>query len=356
MISPIDILNPTKMNNQNQISDKELYTRCKYYGSKALKWRGRFAGLLPEVFQRRLYKRRGFASIHEFAAKLCGMSKEAVDKVLRLDNKLSDKPALRSQLRSGAVGWSKLQVVAGVASAKTDKKWASKMDLSQKALEICVKEERSGQTRACKGAVDHASATGASVFSLKGEYQQTCHFHSSADLTAGAVADGEKENQRKNLSMKLDEDLISQLQVLKTKLEKQKGEKLEWNAVMTELLAARTERNELKQAQRGKKIIKKKVVEQICPDCESRKADEKAKLGKVSRNIPVAAKKLMRVRYGEICAAAACQRPAEQIHHTKGFALNPNHDPKYLLPLCKAHHELEHSALRHNYFPLPKIS
>ena len=56
------------------ISDQQLYELCQKYGERARTWRQKFAGLLPEVYRRRLYEKKGFGSIFEFAAKLAGMS------------------------------------------------------------------------------------------------------------------------------------------------------------------------------------------------------------------------------------------------------------------------------------------
>lgn len=114
--------------NLKKLSDKELYALCKEYGLAARVWRSRFAGLLPEVMKRRLYKKKGYASVHEFAAKLAGMSKEAVDKVLRISEKLVDKPLLLDQLISGSQGWTKLERVAYIASPETDEFWAEKVE------------------------------------------------------------------------------------------------------------------------------------------------------------------------------------------------------------------------------------
>ena len=129
-----------------KLSDKELYALCKQYGLNARMWRRRFAGLLPEVTRRRLYKKRGYTSVHEFAAKLAGMSKEAVDKVLRLATKLEDKPVLREQLISGEQGWSKIEKVAFIATPETDKYWAERVESMPKlALEAFISEVTSGR-------------------------------------------------------------------------------------------------------------------------------------------------------------------------------------------------------------------
>lgn len=74
-----------------QLTDSQLYKLAQEYGLKAKQWLRKFEGLLPEIYRRKLYKRRGFASIHEFAGKLAGMSHEKVDKILRLSSYLEDK-------------------------------------------------------------------------------------------------------------------------------------------------------------------------------------------------------------------------------------------------------------------------
>jgi hypothetical protein len=67
-----------------KLTDSELYKKCQEYGLNAKQWLRKFAGLLPEVLRRRLHKRRGYTSIHEFAAKLAGMSEGTVNRILRL--------------------------------------------------------------------------------------------------------------------------------------------------------------------------------------------------------------------------------------------------------------------------------
>ena len=126
-----------------RLSDKDLYALCKEYGQKARFWRRRFAGLLPEVERRGLYRRRGCGSIYEFAAKLAGMSKESVDKVLQISRKLENKPQLKELLESGAQSWSKLEKVAYVATVQTDGEWAERLGtMSQASVEAFVQNSR----------------------------------------------------------------------------------------------------------------------------------------------------------------------------------------------------------------------
>ncbi len=58
------------------LTDEKLYELCKMYGARALEWRRKFIGLLPEVERRKLYRKKGFASVFEFAAKLAGVSQK----------------------------------------------------------------------------------------------------------------------------------------------------------------------------------------------------------------------------------------------------------------------------------------
>ncbi len=52
------------------LTDEQLYKKAKFYGRNALLWRQKFIGLLPEVQRRRLYEKKNFGSIFEFAFKL----------------------------------------------------------------------------------------------------------------------------------------------------------------------------------------------------------------------------------------------------------------------------------------------
>ena len=66
------------MKDLQNLTDKQLYERCRLIGLNAKKWLRAFAVLLPEVERRQLYKKYGFHSIFEFAAKLAGMRKKVV--------------------------------------------------------------------------------------------------------------------------------------------------------------------------------------------------------------------------------------------------------------------------------------
>jgi len=50
-------------------------------------------------------------------------------------------------------------------------------------------------------------------------------------------------------------------------------------------------------------------------------------------------------KYKGKCGYPKCAIPSEIYHHTKRFSLEPNHDPEYIVPLCKPHERLAHHGL-----------
>ena len=200
-------LNPYSMNLKD-LSDKDLYQLCKEYGLNARVWRRRFAGLLPEVLERRLYKKRGYTSIYEFASKLASMSKESVDKVLCISRKLVNKPLLKEQLVSGDQGWSKLEKVAFISTPETDKFWAEKVSsMTQDSLEAYVQEVRRHNPN---GEINRLS------FTLKSDFQP------------------EKSS---TLTFHLKPELEKKFRMFKYQLERERREPLTFEDALEELLA-----------------------------------------------------------------------------------------------------------------------
>ena len=62
-----------------------------------------------------------------------------------------------------------------------------------------------------------------------------------------------------------------------------------------------------------------------------------------SRPVPAKTKKLNKKEFGTKCSIPTCKKPSVVIHHTQTFALSHTHDPNYLAPLCKEHHEIAHA-------------
>lgn len=151
-----------------QFTNEKLYELCKKYGSQARLWRQKFIGLLPEVNKRRLYKEKGFASIFEFAAKLCGLSAEQVRLTLNLEKRFEDKPILKRMLENGEASINKLTRIASIVTPENEKELAEKIKvLPTSALNTLVRDEKRITT----------------LFGDKGLYVQTLQFQLADDIT-----------------------------------------------------------------------------------------------------------------------------------------------------------------------------
>lgn len=130
-------------NRLENFSDNELFQMCKAYGLATLMARRKFLGLLPEVNRRELWRIKGFRSIGHFAAKLAGVTKKQLRKVINLEKRFVDLPILHQQLVSGEVSCNKLVRVAAVVTKGNEEFWANQTkNLSQKGLETLVRDQR----------------------------------------------------------------------------------------------------------------------------------------------------------------------------------------------------------------------
>jgi len=301
------------MNNFKNLSDKELYLICKKWGAAALEARRKFAGLLPEVYSREMtecgkgrswLKKRGFFSIYEFAAKLAGMSRDQVDLVLRLERRLEDKPILREALVSGKVSANKLARVVSIATAKNQQDILGKVErLSKRALEVFVND-----------------------FKNQNGLSETKNEQSSLPGQTFEQNGGVKISQKKTseFDLELDEDVKNELIEMK-----KKG--INVNQILREFLRDR------------KKKMQQKKFEVV--ENQMREREDRAVIGMpANRYVPVEVRKIVINEFGNRCSAPGCDKLAENLHHENGFAIDQCHDPRFLKPLCRGHHELAHAG------------
>lgn len=276
------------------MTDRQLYRLCKKYGARALTWRRKFAGLLPEVNRRRLYEKKGFSSIFEFAAKLAGMTQEQVRLVLNLEERFTDKPLLKQLLTTGEVSVNKLGRIASVATPDNEGFWAHQSKiLSNRALETFIRDSRIEDKDGLNKAENERS----------GLHVQT------KTLT---------QRPAEQSSFQLSREVEVQLLALQNK-------GIDVNALLLELLKIR----ELEIAREKEQLASQPTV-----------------TNPKSRYIQAPVKKLLAKEHGTKCSAPHCLRNSEAIHHTQRFGLNRSHDPHFLAPLCKEHHLIAHAMDR----------
>ena len=221
------------------LTDKELFRLCQKCGLNIRTFQKEFAGYLPEVEKRNLYKKYGCHTLYEFAAKLAGMCKDTVDDILNVHKKLEDKPSLQSLIR--AQGWSKVKVVATIARPETEKFWAEKVEtMSKETLKTFIKELRKEASEAQMHGqaglfADLAEDSGALPDILEGSVMQPGNFPEDAKLRPGPSTPMET-SQKTAITFKLDDETEVKLRIFKQKLEKKTGEPKDWNQTIKALL------------------------------------------------------------------------------------------------------------------------
>lgn len=379
------------MVNASSLQNKELIKLCELYGSNARLWLRKFANLLPEVFKRGLYKNANCRSIHEFAAKYSGMNKATVDQVILLDRNLEGKPTLRSLLED--YGWSKLRVVANVATKDTDKMWAEKVKkLTKSALEIYVQEWRKKQNTSSIGHeivpqnnrslgdlnTRHVSASPQQPTGFPGEtcYDENNRLSEHSNLPTSDANDVTKSWT--SINIKLDPETEFKLRFLKQKLEKQRKEPITFNQVIKymfeEIEKHETGSNEKCSEKRPNATaepvviapvsdeIAKKTTEHPVPTPENPPeniiseavAQKTDPAQSASRYIPASIRRQITDRFQHHCVYPGCNRPADEFHHVKRFASYHQHDPAFMVSLCEAHHKFVHSGLIKNELEEPE--
>jgi len=122
--------------------EKLIHNNFVKYGQFAKSYTHKCQLLLPKIEKLQIWRKKGFTSIYEYAAKLAGMSHEKVTDSLRILRKIEKQPALKKV--AIAKGLSSIRPVATISTPESQNFWASKaMDMSIHTLEAYVREYKS---------------------------------------------------------------------------------------------------------------------------------------------------------------------------------------------------------------------
>jgi len=280
------------------MTDQLLYENFLNFGRQALAARNKCIGLLPEIHRRNIHQQNGFKSIYEFAAKLAGLRRRQVNLALNLDRRLVDKPALHQAFTAGQISLYKMIKIISIASTENQNEL---LDLSKKlstrALETLVRDEKT----------------------TKAENHNHAHVSTQEDIfstSSQIITDSKIGHQKTSQSQELELDLEVKSELLQLQ---KKG--LDINRLLKEFLQTR----------------KQKIAE------EKAMIAEKQQSAKPSRYIPVTIRQLLSAEHGTQCSIHTCQKPSQNLHHTQRFALANSHDPHYIAPLCREHHQIAHA-------------
>ncbi|MBI5152778.1 HNH endonuclease [Candidatus Peregrinibacteria bacterium] len=278
---------------KTKITDKILHERFKEYGKNAKKWTQKCKLLLPKIAKYRIWEKKGFENIYEYARILAGMSRASVDDALWIGRKIEDKPALQRVAEEKGINI--IKPIAAIVTAETANFWAEKArEMSKSALETYVRE-----------------------FKKLLRQQQTC------------LLPGEQNYYKnQNLFSDIKTETIQMEINPKTadELRKLKGSG-DWDELMQKFIA----------------LYKEKL-----------EAEKPAAVQTDSRYVPAAIERYVLAKTNNTCAFPGCTKPYEILHHTDRYALTHAHDPNTLVPLCKAHERLAHLGLIENENAAPE--
>ena len=182
----------------NNPADLTLHSKFVEYGRNAKEWLRKCALLLPEIDRQKIWQKKGFSSIFEYAAKLAGMSRSSVEEALRVMKHVENIPALRKVVEEKGI--QSVRPIVAIATPETADFWAEKARIMGKhTLEIYVREYRKG------------------------------------------FLPGEEAQSEKTITMTLSPDVAAELEKLKGK-----GD---WNTLMCEFLQLRKEKLEAEKPQ-----------------------------------------------------------------------------------------------------------
>lgn len=273
------------------------------YGRNAKEWMRKCEMLLPHVERERVWEKKGFSSIYEYAAKLAGMGRSKVDNVLWTMKKIEGKNEMLKVVEEKGVN--AVRPIANIVTFENQVFWAEKAsEMSVRTLEVYAKEFRKSENRSKDGNENYNG-----LFEGKNN-AISCH-----------VA-------RRTVGMDLEMEVIEELEKLKGKDE--------WNSLMKELLEMR----------RLKLEAEKPAVVKVV---------EKSEKGYHSRTAPLKIQRFIVKKTNGRCSFPGCNKPYKLKHHTDRFALKKEHNPDTYFPLCREHERLAHLGLIENEERDPKF-
>ena len=125
----------------NTADPKTLHQQFISLGRERNKITYKLLVLLPQIYKQNIYKTHGYATIYEYAGKLAGLSRSVVEKALKLEEKLKDKPNLQKAIETQGIH--KVAIIATLATPENEKMFADKVEnMSKSALQQFSRELR----------------------------------------------------------------------------------------------------------------------------------------------------------------------------------------------------------------------
>ena len=132
-----------------------------------------------------VHRHLGFGSMMEYVERRVALKAHAAAERLRVAESLTDLPATREALRTGALSWSVVRELTRVAVAETEGEWlAAASGKTAREVEQLVSGRRPGQTRATRATRGSASTPCTSRSDPRGT---RCSERPCASCSAGSM-------------------------------------------------------------------------------------------------------------------------------------------------------------------------
>lgn len=319
-----------------KIDERTLHHQFVKLGNNRRRLTNELLALLPEIYEREIYKKYA-KTIEEYAGKFGGLSGGVVEKRLRLEKYIKDKPELRDAIRTEGVH--KVALVASLATRENDRLLADKVkNMSKPALQELSKELRD---KAGKSKLNWHNCVNRSLFEVNnGEFAK-------ADCKTAPCSAAPQ-----HIKIDLEDDLLFMF----LKLKKKYGEKLSNTEVMKKIFeenlnsdiehkGIKNDKNAQLQSVKvipGESLARQGIQTNSKIEVETKFKNKQHKIIK-SRYISIHLRRNLLQKMGGRCSYPNCNKPAEVFHHTERFAEIKNHHS--IKPLCKIHHEFMHNGL-----------
>lgn len=354
-----------------KISKKEqvIFENFQRYGKNAKQWMNKCVLLLPKIEKRRIWEKKGFGSIYEFAAKLAGMSRNKVNEGLRILEKTKDLPEIRKIIEKKGI-WA-VKPVLRVVTPENQEFWVQKAKIMKKStLETYVKDILEDERRRTVVGKARCEDLRETVSEARRENLWETVGEAKREDLREIVSEVRRENLRENVDENKREDLWENVdeanrevrcsgsgydngrpgaakndgkplfkpnsfQKIEIKVKAETAKRLfkikdkeDWETLMQEFLEYKEEKE--KQFQQELKDQKPKKVQTA------------------SSHVPTAIQNYVKLRAKSKCEEPNCTNPGKHLHHTTPFALKKEHDPDKIRFLCEEHHSIAHYGLIQN--------
>ncbi|MDZ4244834.1 MAG: HNH endonuclease signature motif containing protein, partial [Candidatus Gracilibacteria bacterium] len=269
------------------LAAKNLHKKFISLGNQRNKITHELILLIPEIYKKEIYKSYGCANIYEYAARFGGgLSAGVVDKVIKVEKKLSEVSCQNLFETVREQGVHKVAMVAFMATKENEKELI-------KMVENLPKPAVQEYSREMRGKISRAP-----------------------------------------MKIELDGVMRYQLEKMKHKMRVQSNKE-----ILKRLIQAQFDH--FFPGENFEEVKDDGEIAEIVGGRAEAEAVKKSK--KITRYIPKQKRTETLTKTGGRCSSPNCERPATEFHHENGYAKTKSHDN--LIALCKLHHKIIHAGI-----------